>query len=111
MNISAFVILFILGIVICVIGGMNCAGNISTLHSYHRQRVSEENVKPFGKMIGIGTLIIGIAMLVYAVLVLVSTLTNNHICTAAGVALLVVSIIVGAAISFKAMIKYNGGIF
>ena len=38
-----------LGIVCIVIGIFNARGDISTLHSYHRKRVSEEDRIPFGK--------------------------------------------------------------
>ena len=51
----------ILGIIISILGISNMKGNISSLHWYHRQRVSPDDVMPFGKRVGLGTLIIGIA--------------------------------------------------
>lgn len=55
----------ILGITISILGISNMKGNISSLHWYHRQRVSPDDVMPFGKRVGLGTLIIGIAIIVF----------------------------------------------
>ena len=40
----------ILGLILVILGIVNMTGNLSTLHSYHRHRVSERDRKPFGKM-------------------------------------------------------------
>jgi hypothetical protein len=55
----AFVVTALVGIVCIVLGISNMKGNISSLHSYHRSRVSEEDRIPFGKKVGLGTIIIG----------------------------------------------------
>lgn len=65
---TAFITVFGLGILISILGIINMTGNISSLHWYHRQRVTEENRKPFGKLVGLGTLIIGIAMVIFGIL-------------------------------------------
>ena len=52
-----FIMTLVLGVLICVMGTINMTGNISTIHSYHRKRVTEENRKPFGRLVGLGTLI------------------------------------------------------
>ena len=101
----------IIGIIICVLAVMNMRGNISTLHSYHRNRVKEEDVKPFGKLVGLGTLLIGISVILYSLLLIVFTLTNFEILTIIGNVVMTIGIIVGIVISFYAMKKYNGGIF
>lgn len=100
-----------LGILIAILGIINMTGNISSLHWYHRQRVTEENRKPFGKLVGLGTLIIGIAMIVFGVLLLIFEYTQIEVLVIVGVVELIVSIIAGMIISFYAMKKYNGGIF
>ena len=51
-----------IGILISVLGIINMTGNISSLHSYHRHRVKEEDIKPFGRLVGTGTLIIGVSL-------------------------------------------------
>lgn len=58
----------ILGIIISILGISNMKGNISSLHWYHRQRVSPDDVMPFGKRVGLGTLIIGIAIIVFGLI-------------------------------------------
>ena len=52
--------LLILGIFISVIGIVNMTGNISTIHSYNRRKVKEEDVPKYGRAVGTGTLIIGV---------------------------------------------------
>ena len=54
-----------LGLIIIVIGIVNMCGNISSLHSYHRNRVAPEDVKPMGRIVGLGTLLVGIGMVAF----------------------------------------------
>lgn len=49
----AFIVTFIIGVVCIILGISNMRGNISSLHSYHRHRVSEEDRIPFGKKGGL----------------------------------------------------------
>ena len=108
---AAFITVSGLGILIAILGIINMTGNISSLHWYHRQRVAEENRKPFGKLVGLGTMIIGFAIIVFGVLLLIFEYTQIEALVIVGVVELIVSIIVGMIISFYAMKKYNGGIF
>ena len=108
---AAFLITVVLGIVVSVLGIINMTGNISSLHSYHRHRVSEQDRKPFGRMIGLGTLIIGISMVIYGVLFLVFEYTQLQALVVVGIIELFAGIIVGLILSVYAMKKYNGGIF
>ena len=105
------IIAFLVGVVCIVLGISNMRGNISTLHSYHRHRVSEEDRIPFGKQVGLGTMIIGIGIIIFSVLFAVTLYTENNIFILIGTAVLIVGIVAGLIISFKAMIKYNKGIF
>ena len=100
-----------LGILISILGIINMTGNISSLHWYHRQRVTEENRKPFGKLVGLGLLIIGLAIIVFGILFLIFEKTQLDALVIIGVVELITSIIAGLIISFYAMKKYNGGIF
>ena len=106
-----FIITTLLGVVCIVLGVLNMKGNISTVHWYHRKRVSEENRIPFGKLVGLGTIIIGVALIIFAVFTLIATLTSNSLFTTIGGIELIVGIVVGIVISFYAMFKYNKGIF
>ena len=100
-----------LGILVSILGIINMTGNISSIHKYHRSRVTEENRKPFGKLVGMGTLLIGLALILFAVLQIVAERTQLDILVLIGTALLIACVVVGIAISFYAMKKYNGGIF
>lgn len=100
-----------IGLVLCILGIVNMTGNISSLHSYHRKRVTEENRKPFGRLVGVGTLIIGIAVIAYSTFLLIYEKTSVTAWITAGSAVLITGIVVGLGLSFYAMIKYNKGIF
>lgn len=99
------------GILVTVLGIINMTGNISSLHSYHRHRVSEEDKKPFGKLVGLGTLIVGVALMVFGGLMFAFEQTGAQIVSVIAPIILIVGVVVGIAISFYAMKKYNGGIF
>ncbi len=102
---------FLVGVVFIILGISNMRGNISSLHSYHRHRVSEEDRIPFGKQVGLGIIIVGISIIVFSVLSSVTLYTENDIFILVGNAVLIIGIILGLVISFRAMIKYNKGIF
>ena len=108
---AGFIIVLGFGILISILGIINMTGNISSLHWYHRQRVTEENRKPFGKLVGLGTLIIGLAMIVFGILFLIFEHTKLEVLAIIGVVELIASITIGMIVSFYAMKKYNGGIF
>lgn len=108
---KAFIPLLAVGLLISILAIINMTGNISSLHWYHRHRVTEENKKPFGKLVGLGTLIIGLAVIVFGILFLIFELTQLEALVIIGSVELLVGIIVGTIISFYAMKKYNGGIF
>ena len=101
----------IIGVVCIIIGISNRKGNISLLHSYHRKRVSEEDGLPFGKMVGLGMIIIGIALIIMGVLSFIANSLQESIYSIIGTVILIVGLAVGSGISFYAMIKYNKGIF
>ena len=105
------IVTFLVGVVCIILGISNMRGNISSLHSYHRNRVSEEDRIPFGKQVGLGTIIVGIGIIIFSVLSSVTLYTEKNIFILVGAAFLIVGIILGLVISFRAMIKYNKGIF
>ena len=105
------IVCFLVGIVCVVLGISNTRGNISSLHSYHRSRVAEQDILPFGKMVGLGTIIIGCVIMVFSILSAVTLYTEKQIFVLIGTAVLIIGLIVGMVISFRAMIKYNKGIF
>lgn len=108
---AAFITVSGLGILISILGVINMTGNISSIHSYHRHRVTEDNIKPFGRLVGFGTLLIGLSMIVFGVLFFIFEQTGIKSLTVIGTVQLIASIAAGMLISFYAMKKYNGGIF
>ena len=105
------IVTFLVGIVCIILGISNMRGNLSSLHSYHRHRVSEEDKIAFGKQVGLGTMLVGVGIIIFSVMSAVTIYTENNLFILFGSALLIVGIVVGLIISFKAMIKYNKGIF
>ena len=105
------IVTFLVGVVCIVLGTSNMRGNISSLHAYHRHRVSEEDRIPFGKQVGLGTIIVGIGIIVFSVLSSVTLYTENNIFILVGTAILIIGIILGLVLCFRAMLKYNKGIF
>ena len=105
------VLAFLVGVIFIVLGISNMRGNISSLHSYHRHRVSEEDRLPFGKRVGLGIVIVGVGVIIFSIFSALTVYTEKDLFALIGVAVLIVGIIVGLIISFKAMIKYNKGIF
>ena len=108
---TEFITTLAVGILVSVLGIINMTGNISSLHRYHRHRVSEENKKPFGRLVGLGTLIVGVALMVFGGLMFIFEQTALQIILVIAPIILIAGVVVGLAISFYAMKKYNGGIF
>ena len=99
-----FIIQIIIGLVLVIIGIFNMKGNISLLHSYHRKRVLKEDIIPFGKKIGIGSIIIGITIIIAGSLTILNYTNVSNI-------ILIIGLIIGLIFIFYAMFKYNKGIF
>lgn len=108
---SAFIVTFAVGIVCIILGISNMKGNISSIHSYHRHRVSEEDKIAFGRKVGLGTIIMGVGIILFSVLSTLSFYTDNNIFVLIGTGVMIVSFGVGLALSFYGMMKYNKGIF
>ncbi len=101
----------IIGIVFIVIGILNMRGNVNLLHSYHRDRVKEEDKKPMGKTVGLGMIIIALAIIINGALEFLSKTLSNPILTYVGLGVLIVGLAVGLGLNFYAIKKYNGKIF
>ena len=106
-----YILPMIVGLLIVVMGMVNVKGNISTLHWYHRKRVSEADRLPFGRLVGTGTILIGAALVLFGVLSYAADSLQNPIYETVGTGIMIVSFVVGLGLSFYAMMKYNKGIF
>ena len=106
-----FILPFIVSIIFIVIGISNIRGNISSLHSYHRNRVSPQDVIPYGRCVGIGMIIIAIGMIIFSIFSAIAFFTEIVMFSTIGTVFLIIGLVVGLIIVFGAMIKYNKGIF
>ncbi len=97
------IMMLILGLCISVIGIVNIKGNISTIYSYNRRRIKEEDIPKYGKVVGAGTLIMGLSL----VLGFIVSFWNEEI---KGF-IIAPAIIVGLGLMLYGQIKYNKGIF
>ena len=95
--------LLILGIFISVIGIVNMTGNISTIHSYNRRQVQEEDVPKYGRAVGTGTLIIGVSLIAAFVTTFWSETAMSFI--------VIPALVIGLGFILYAQFKYNKGIF
>ena len=102
-----FIIQILIGVILIIIGISNRKGNISLLHSYHRKRVKKEDELPFGKKIGLGTIIIGITIIVAGILELLLNQSFQYLTNI----ILITGFIPGLVIIIYALFKYNKGIF
>ena len=108
---GSVIVPIVLGIFISILGLSNMKGNISSVHWYHRKRITEENRLPFGKTIGLGTIICGVSLVVFGCLSFVAEKTQIDLFTIIGSVIVVLGLVAGLALSLYAMIKYNKGIF
>lgn len=99
-----YLFLSILGFIFIYLGIINYKGNISSIHWYNRRNVSKENEKNYGKLMGLGTGIIGIGMTITGILLSIFNLEEFYF-------ILVSSLIVGMIIMIYSQIQYNKGIF
>ena len=95
--------LLILGLFCSVIGIVNIRGNISTIHSYNRRKVKEEDIPKYGRAVGTGTLIVGLAMVLGYI---VSFWSHT-----AASGLILLALVVGMGFILYGQFKYNKGLF
>ena len=95
--------LLILGLFISALGIINIMGNISTIHSYNRRKVKEEDVPKYGKVVGIATLIIGVSLVLGYIVAFWSEAIMAFI--------ILPAVVVGLGFLLYGQFKYNKGIF
>lgn len=91
--------------VICVLFGIfNMCGNIGSIHWYNRRKVTKENQKVYCMFVGLGTLIVGAAIIVGAVIQALGNITASGWVIGIGV-------LIGLIFILYAQFKYNRGLF
>ena len=101
----------LIGVVCIVIGISNRKGNISLLHSYHTKRVAEEDKLPMGKLVGLGMMIVGVALLLAGGLSIAQYFTQEALYAMLTTVVLAVGLPIGLGLNIYAIIKYNKGLF
>ena len=93
-----------IGTIISVLGVFNLRGNIGLIHWYNRKKVSKEDQLPYCRFVGLGTLLIGAAMII-------SGFLQALVSIEAGAVVILIGIIIGLVLILYAQFKYNRGIF
>lgn len=100
-----------IGIFLTIIGVINMSGNISMLHSYHRNNVKEEDKKPFGKVVGLGGIICGVTIIIKGVIDFIEDYAKIESLKLVSNVVLIVGLLLGLGLSTYAIIKYNKRLF
>lgn len=93
-----------LGIILTILGIFNMRGNIASIHWYNRRKVSKEDQRAYCRTVGLGTLIIGLCLLVAGVV-------QAFISIEASAFIMVGGIWGGLGLILYAQIRYNKGLF
>ena len=93
-----------LGAIFLVLGCFNIKGNISSIHWYNRRKVLPEDVPAYGKAMGTGIVIMGVALMLIAILEIFFETEGLYYTTVAGA-------VTGLGFMLYGQFKYNHGIF
>ena len=107
-NITEYIIMLVLGILLIPLGIMNIKGNISSIHWYNRTRITEETRPKYGKLMGIGTVVISTGLIISGI---INIILDAEIAITVSGGITLISVIVGVGFMLYAQIKYNKGIF
>lgn len=95
--------LLVMGILLSTLGIVNIMGNISTIHAWNRRRVKESDIPQYGRTVGTGTLVIGVAFIVSYLVTFRNAAIIDYI--------MLPGLGIGLAFILYAQLKYNRGIF
>ena len=94
-----------IGTILTALGVFNMCGNIGSIHWYNRRKVAKENQKIYCLIVGLGTLIIGVAIIIAGII-------QSFIGVEPRASFVMVGgILVGLALILYAQFKYNRGLF
>ena len=93
-----------LGTILTILGIFNMCGNIGSIHWYNRRKVTKENQKAYCMVVGLGTLIIGVCLIVSGIVQALIGIEPSAV-------IMVIGILVGLTLILYAQFKYNRGIF
>lgn len=93
-----------LGTILTILGIFNMCGNIGSIHWYNRRKVTKENQKAYCMVVGLGTLIIGVCLIVAGIVQALIGIEPSAV-------IMVIGILVGLTLILYAQFKYNRGLF
>ena len=93
-----------LGAIITSLGIYNIRGNIGSIHWYNRRKVSKEAQLPYCRLVGLGTIVIGVGLISGGVI-------QALISAAAAATIIICSVTVGLTLVLIAQFRYNHGLF
>ena len=93
-----------LGTILTALGIFNMCGNIGSIHWYNRRKVTKENQKAYCMVVGLGTLIIGVCLIVAGIVQALIGIEPSAV-------IMVIGILVGLTLILYAQFKYNRGLF
>ena len=96
--------LIVLGVFCVFLGSFNIKGNIASIHWYNRRKVTKENQLSYCRLVGFGTVFIGVGMIISAVIQVLIGIEEGALVT-------VIFMAIGLCMIVYAQIKYNRGIF
>lgn len=99
-----FALPFLIGLMLSGLGIFNMRGNIATIHWYNRRKVKKEDQKIYCILIGLGTLLIGIGIVYFSVMMSFSYPVWMEYCPA-------VLMVLGLLLMLYSQFKYNRGLF
>lgn len=101
----------VIGLVFVVISILNFNGNVKMLHSYHTKNIKEEDVRAFGRLVGIGVFIVSMAIITLGALMIPSALLENEMYITISYFVSIPLFVIGIGIALFAIKKYNKTIF
>ncbi len=106
-----YIVMAIVGAILCVFGIMNFKGNLSTIKWHQRKNVTEENKAVYGKLMGGGTLACGGGVLLGALFFFLADASQYQSLYWVGIAFCIIGAVIGVGLSVYATLKYNKGFF
>lgn len=93
-----------LGAILSALGIFNMCGNIGSIHWYNRRKVAKEDQKIYCLIVGLGTLIVGVALIAAGIIQAFVGIEESAFIMVGG-------ILVGLILILYAQFKYNRGLF
>ena len=99
-----YIILLSLGICVVILGAFTSKRNIFLIHWYNRMKVTPGNEKAYGKVVGIGMIVMGASISATSILQMIFDIEVLW-------SIIIIGFVVGLAFILYGQWKYNKGIF